>query len=181
METWRAITGWEGLYEVSDLGRVRRSDTQRIKVQSDDKGYRRVGLCGPGRKQVSRLVHRLVLTAFRGLPPEHHDGGHLDGDRANNCLSNLAWVSRADNQLHRHAHGSALWGEAAPRSKLSARTVAEIRALRDIVPPSELAQRYGVGRSTIQKIIAGQIWATQPEARRSAAEAALAITREINK
>lgn len=177
MEVWRDIPGWEGYYEVSDLGRVRRFNTKRIKAQTINRGYCRVGLCAPGRKQESRQVHRLVLAAFRGAPPPNHDGGHLDGAPANNRLDNLAWVSRGDNQLHRHAHGTALWGESAPGAKLTSRAVAEIRALKAIVPSSELAQRYGVGRSTIQKILRGEAWTNNHDAKRTSAHAALSAIR----
>lgn len=173
MERWLPIAGYEGLYEVSDLGRVRHVHTLRVKQPSEDRGYLIVGLCAPGRKAKRCAVHRLVLSAFVGPPPTNHDGGHLDGSRSNNRLENLAWVSRAENQLHRAAHGTALWGSANPNARLSDRKVAEIRALSGIVPSSELAQRYGVGRSTIQKIARGESWNTDSEAINAAADAAL--------
>ena len=108
-ETWRQIPGFEGRYEVSDLGRVRSLDRA---VQTSNGQVRRYKgmLLSPGRQNDfghvtvmlgrdggSRCVHELVLLAFVGPPGEGQECRHLDGDGANNRLGNLCWGSKSQN------------------------------------------------------------------------------------
>lgn len=101
------MVGYEGLYEVSSLGRVKSLLAGRVmKPWVNGDGYSQVGLRGRGsRKQ--RLVHRLVCEAFHGPPPEgkplvlHGFGGLSD-----NTPSNLRWGSNSDNMRDRVVHGT---------------------------------------------------------------------------
>lgn len=174
MERWKPVVGYEEQYEVSDHGNLRSviAGRSQVKKPSLSRGYLRAVLYRNGKSKCAQ-VHRLVLEAFVGPAPVNHDGGHLDNNRSNNRLENLAWVSRADNQLHRLAHGTSLWGPANPNTKLTPRQVAEIRALAGVVPSSELAKRYGVERTTVQKIISGASWRDDFAERLAASEAAL--------
>lgn len=107
-ELWRPVAGWEGLYEVSDAGRVRslgRSATDRrgrpwrmggrVLTQSAlQGGWRTVTLHGEGRRQ-TRSVHGLVAAAFVGPRPPRSRVQHLDGDRSNNRAGNLVFQTDA--------------------------------------------------------------------------------------
>ena len=105
-ERWLPVPGYEGVYEVSDLGRVRSMDRldsrgrkRRGRVLSPRKttrDHRSISLC---LNAVSRSfqVHHLVLTAFVGPRPEGLEGCHWDDDPTNNCLSNLRWDTRSAN------------------------------------------------------------------------------------
>lgn len=110
-ETWRPILGWEGLYEVSNLGRVRGCDGRRqraivlVPLQTD-KGYLRVNLYGPGGRKERRLIHRAVLEAFVGPCPEDMQGCHNNGDRGDNRLENLRWDTASNNSRDKLAHGT---------------------------------------------------------------------------
>lgn len=111
MEAWKTIPGYEGVYEVSDLGRVRsvnRIDalgrTKRsvvLKQGLDDKGRPCVGL-----QSKTYRVSVLVLTAFVGTKPQGMEGCHYDGDPTNNTLSNLRWDTRSANTKDVVAHGT---------------------------------------------------------------------------
>lgn len=117
-EQWKPALGWEGVYEVSDMGRVRsldrtidqRDGTSRffpgqILKQTGMNGYRTVGLHFAG-KERRRTVHSLVLEAFTCERPTGMQACHYDGDRANNKLSNLRWDTVEGNARDKLRHGT---------------------------------------------------------------------------
>lgn len=106
-ERWRPAVGYEGLYEVSDQGRVRSAVTGAIKAQQQSAyGYKWVALYP--RPMRNRKVHRLVALAFLPSPtPEQTDVCHIDGNTANNHVSNLRWDTHAGNQAEMVRHGRA--------------------------------------------------------------------------
>ena len=103
IEIWKPIVGWEGLYECSNLGRIksyRQNEEGVIKNPTPYKnGYLRVNLCKDG-KYKTMLVHRIVCAAFL----ENKDGlkyvDHINGERTDNRLSNLRYVDKSSNQLN---------------------------------------------------------------------------------
>lgn len=109
-ETWRAVVDYEGLYEVSSLGRIRRSSDVQLLHGSVDrsrvysKRYRRVALT-KGRTKTTRYVHHLVCEAFHGRRPADLLALHDDGDSLNNQNTNLYWGSHSENGLDRVRHG----------------------------------------------------------------------------
>lgn len=116
LERWRAVPGYEGSYEVSNLGRVRslsritdRGRKWRGRIMTPavmgSNGYLIVSLWREG-KQRTALVHRLVLSAFVGPAPDGAEGRHGLGGPADNRLSNLAWGSHSENQVDQVAHGT---------------------------------------------------------------------------
>jgi len=123
-ERWLPVVGWEGHYEVSDKGRVRRVKpafgTRPGKVLRPGlcRGYPIVGLCRDGVTS-SQRVHRLVAAAFIGPPPArgmHVD--HRDGDRCNAQVDNLEYVTAAENNrraLERTPRSQRVYPPARPR------------------------------------------------------------------
>jgi hypothetical protein len=127
IEQWRAIPGWP--YEVSNIGRVRRADTHKIKTASTLKpsGYKIVHLYSGGESK-SFLVHRLVCCGFNGEPPSpDHQVAHNDGVKTNNHADNLRWATSKENHADRVVHGSHTRGERCGTHKLTAEQVAEVR------------------------------------------------------
>lgn len=97
MEHWKPIAGYEELYEVSDLGRVRSLKVGRcLKPQLAGLGYKKVELYRTGKKK-SVFVHRLVAKAFVPNPSKFLEVNHIDEDKSNNAASNLEWCSRKYN------------------------------------------------------------------------------------
>lgn len=162
-EVWKSIPGFEGSYEVSNLGRVRSLD--RVQTYRDGRVYHYKGKIRKmhkhdrtGHPQISlggipRKVHTLVLTAFVGPRPPGLEARHRDGDETNNRLNNLEWATRSDNTKDRKWHKGPdgyrkLTGEQASNIK---------KRLRGGAPRLQLAEEFGVSRNTIRAIAVGEI------------------------
>lgn len=107
-EKWITVKGYDGLYEVSNFGRVRsvsrvdsygRHRKEKVLTPHDNKGYMQVGLYKNG-KMSWHFVHRLVAEAFIGIRPNGYEVNHIDEDKANNCANNLEYVTRTENVRH---------------------------------------------------------------------------------
>lgn len=108
-EIWKDVVGYEGYYDVSNLGRVRSVDRfvsnmfgtntlrkSKLKKLKDQNRYKRVGLNKDGKKKLF-LVHRLVAEAFIPNPNNLPEINHIDENPSNNNVSNLEWCSRDYN------------------------------------------------------------------------------------
>jgi len=106
METWKLVPGYDGKYEVSDQGQIRsyqrRPEGRILRPGRMPGGHLSVAL---GRKN-SQCVHKLVLLAFVGAAPDRHECLHINGDPADNRLSNLRWGTRSENMKDAYAHGA---------------------------------------------------------------------------
>lgn len=175
LERWVALPGYEGLYEVSDHGRLRSVDRhvprrtrggrfrkcfkrgRLIAGGSHKGGYTLIHLYRDGQREVTTL-HACIALAFIGPRPEGMLVCHIDGDSSNNRPENLMYGSPQDNMDHRIGHGTKLYGERMPVSKLTEKDVAEIRAAPSCVNQHDLARRYGVTNSNISAIRRGKSW-----------------------
>lgn len=102
-EIWKDIEGYEGLYQVSNLGRIKGLDrfigrkwTGQILKPILNGKYYRVSLCKDGRQKIF-TIHHLVAKAFVPNPHNHKYIDHIDGNSENNIWTNLRWVSQSDN------------------------------------------------------------------------------------
>lgn len=100
-EIWKSVVGWEGLYEVSNLGNVRTLHYKKPYLMhpvTDAKGYKRVSFVMPNSKRYKRYgVHRLVAEAFIPNPNNLPQINHKDENRVNNCVENLEWCTNKYN------------------------------------------------------------------------------------
>lgn len=108
------VVGYEGLYEVSDLGEVktrgRRGEWAPKALSTDRNGYKRVTLSKDGKKR-GRLVHHLVLEAFVGPKFAGMECRHLNGNPGDNQLENLQWGTSSENSFDVVRHGNNLNAE----------------------------------------------------------------------
>lgn len=100
MEEWKIIDEFPK-YSISNKGRVMRNETGYIKKNTLSKtGYYVVGFSDNGKTRV-RLVHRLIANAFIEVDDPMKDCvNHIDGDKTNNSILNLEWVTKAENNRH---------------------------------------------------------------------------------
>ena len=176
-ETWRPVVGYEGFYEVSDLGKVRSVD--RVFVRADGQRQGRRGrvlvpvLAGRTLSYESitlrhgrrRAVHVLVCEAFHGpRPTPEHEVAHWDGDSRNNRAANLRWATRAENSEDAQRHGTyplrvGEGGERNGHARLTWDEVEEIRlAWRSGATQASLAREHGIGKTQVHNIVAGKSW-----------------------
>ena len=171
-EIWEDIEGYEGLYQVSNLGRVKSLDRyvkarshskefkkgKILKPRISQKGYLTVLLCKDNIGKEYR-IHRLVALAFIPNPENKLEVNHIDGKKQNNCVDNLEWNTRSENIKHAFAHDlkKIRNSENSHLSKLTKVQVAQIR--KEYIPYDKnfstyaLAQRYGVSAGTINSIV----------------------------
>ena len=108
-EQWKPIEGTNGMYEVSNTGKVRsmnygnRGIVKELKPW-DNGGYDRVNL-SIDKKKVNFLLHRLVAESFLPNPECKPEVNHKDGDKHNNRASNLEWSTRKENLYHADSTG----------------------------------------------------------------------------
>jgi hypothetical protein len=179
-ERWAPIPGHAG-YDVSDKGRVRSWWHRRCQgpalrdgvamVIGDNFRVLRLG-CTPNGythvhlRRVTRLVHALVLEAFVGPRPKGQQCRHLDGNRQNNSLENLAWGTCQENAADRDAHGTSVYvnGERHGMAKLTEPDVLAVRKLLAL-PRSQrptqvaIAKRFRIDPSTVSNIKTRKLWA----------------------
>jgi hypothetical protein len=162
IEEWRPVPDWEGWYEVSSFGRVRRVGSARPQLQPrpNSCGYPQVCLRrGALRRQP--LLHRVVAAAFLGPCPDGHEVNHRDCDKANAAVSNLEYVTRKENYRHAVRMGR-IHRSAAGRggSKLSADDVRIIR--RSSLSSRAAARVFGIDPSYVRQLRRGR-WRTDVE------------------
>jgi len=158
MEKWRDVVGFEGLYKVSNFGRIQTVKTGKIKEQtiskSDNRPY--LSLWKNNKIKVCR-PHKLVMEAFVSLRPEGLECCHNDGNPQNNHWSNLRWDTPKNNHADKVKHGTTNRGEQCGTAKL---TLEQVRAIRqDTRLQRIIAAEYGVKDNTISRIKSFKRWA----------------------
>ena len=170
MEIWMDIKGYEGLYKVSNFGKIKslgrkvkssngyRLKKEKILKQTEDgRGYNAVHLCKEGKCKQFR-VHRIVATAFIRNPKKGEVVNHIDGNKLNNNYLNLEWCTSRQNNIHAIEEG--LWkghGVTHYLSKFSKKDVEQIRNEKKKGRTNlEISKEYMVHETTIAKIIRGE-------------------------
>lgn len=103
-EIWRPIEGYEGLYEISNLGKIKSnfrqgSTTDFLKISNNGNGYMMVRLCKNG-KAKKYYLHRLLAQTFIDNPEDKPQVNHINENRSDNRLENLEWVTQKENNNH---------------------------------------------------------------------------------
>lgn len=169
-EHWKPIRGYEGIYEVSDCGRVKslsepkrtgtgvwcmsKERVKRLNQKSD--GYLLVSL-SKNNKTRALYIHYLVLLEFVGLRPEGMECCHNNGIRNDNRLSNLRYGTKIDNAADRLAHGHDQRNEKNGRCKLTNEKVFEVVRLKNNgVSNKTISIMYGISPDYVRDLQTGR-------------------------
>lgn len=143
---------YDHIYSISENGDVRNDRT--LKILSPEihyKGYLRVTL-----HKKRKFIHRLVAILYVSNPDNKPQVNHLDGIKANNHYTNLAWCTNSENNLHAYTIGLKSYGETNRKAKLTNIAVEEIKHSRGLIPAKDLSSKYKVKPITIYKIWSGE-------------------------
>lgn len=183
MEIWKDIKGYEGLYQVSNLGRVKslgrfhkfpnggiyEIKPRILKNATETSGYLFVALYNGYRKQYK--IHRLVAEAFIPNPNNLPQVNHKDLNKQNNRVDNLEWCTASENIKHAFKHGVRKMpdklknmiknfdGENNPNSKLKKDEIIDIKTqINNGISYKKIAQKYNLNPNYIYLIKNGKVW-----------------------
>lgn len=162
-EVFKEIKGFEGRYEISNLGNVKSLLTGKLmKLGITPFGYLRVNLRYANcRKYKSYFVHRLVASAFIPNPKNYKEVNHKDSNRQNNKVTNLEWCTREENIRHSFKFGNASnKGLRNPNAKLNLEDVEAIKALAKTnrFYHKKIAKFFRISSSMVDNIVKGNNW-----------------------
>lgn len=175
-EFWKPLIGYEGLYEVSSLGELRRSAPGKrtwigkIIKKGIAKGYYKVDLYGHDKKHHTHNLHRLLALTFLGPPPTPlHTVNHKDGIKLNNRIDNLEWATKSEQMIHAYQNGLSIpkykkkgdgnqYRNILYGSNLGIDNISYIRNNRGLIPQKVLAQKYNTSITTICSIQRCKSW-----------------------
>lgn len=160
-EQWKDITGWEGYYQISNLGRLKSlkrpfvTQDKILKACIDKYGYPFAGLFRNGKRLACPKIHRLVLEAFVGKRPFGKECRHLDNNKTNNRLDNIEWSTHELNESDKYVNDTIMRGSKNGYSKLTEIKVVEIRRLWNTGRYTQwgLAHKFNVGQFCIWCVI----------------------------
>lgn len=165
-ECWKPVVGYEGFYEVSNYGRVRRTGRGRgasvgtvLVATAQNSGHQKVNLSRSNEVRTYR-VHTLVLEAFVGPRPKNMEARHFpDRDPVNNKLTNLQWGTLAENQADRVVHGTDSRGEKRWNAKLCEVDIERVFDLRRMgCSQQKIASWLTCSRPLISLILSKKRW-----------------------
>ncbi len=165
-EVWKDIIGYEGQYQISNLGRAK-SLERIVKFGNRERVVKEIIISRLVRENkycvvtlvknnisIPFLVHRLVATAFYGVCPDGKECCHDDGNRQNNRLENLKWGTHIENMKDRIKHGTLQYGINNPACKYSEEKINEVRKLFDETKSYETVYKcLGISKTHVWNII----------------------------
>lgn len=178
-EEWRPVVGYEGVYEVSDMGRMkslertcntrsggRKPIPEIIMKLNESRDYLSVVLCHADAGKTVGIVgnvHRLVAEAFIGPIPKGMHVRHLNGNPHDNRRTNLAIGTPQENAEDSIRHGVLKVGVEHSKTKLSNEEVMELRRMRaEGVAQAKVAEVFGISISSVHAINSGRTWSHLP-------------------
>ena len=157
-EIWKDIKDYEGLYQISNYGNVKSLPKERrnrrgvyiqkeklLSLTNTSTGYKKVELVKDGKRKGFK-VHRLVAQAFIPNPDEKPQVNHIDGDKTNNYVDNLEWVTASENSIH--AYNTGLNSN---KKELNENEI--VSMYMNGTTKEDIAKQYGVSNAVIKRIL----------------------------
>jgi DNA polymerase III alpha subunit len=165
-EIWKDIKGYENLYQISTKGRIRKKgwyNKKRINkpillhINIIKSGYCYAHLYKRNDKKSrkARQIHKLVAQAFIPNPLNKPEINHLDGNKQNNYIKNLTWVTKSENVRHSHRIGLL---SSETFAKITRNTVDKIRNLYPLYNQYELAKKFDISQTQVNRILHYKCW-----------------------
>jgi hypothetical protein len=159
-EIWKDIPEYEGMYQISNLGRVKSLKSGKDKIlkpREYGRGYMSVSLCKEGESKNFK-IHRLVMLAFVG--ESDLQVNHKNGIKADNRLENLEYCTASENTIHAYKNGlkKVLKGEKHGQSKLTRACAERIKYGHQGMTQREIAKIYGIAQQLVSIIRSGKNW-----------------------
>lgn len=161
-ELWKPVVGYEGLYEVSNMGRVATLRRGRVLMTQSYAGstvrYHCVTL-RRNNKARAHYTHHLVLHAFVGAQPEGTWCAHNDGNSLNNHVGNLRWDTPQNNHADKRRHGTLVDGARCYNARLTPPLVMQMRVEHSTgMSVADIARKHGVHAMTAWDAITSRTW-----------------------
>lgn len=175
-ETWRSVPDYEGIYEISNLGRIKsldRSCTDKrgrkyflygklMKQKTTSFNYQTISLSKTS-KSKDFFIHKLVALAFIPNPENKKEVNHINGIKSDNTVFNLEWCTRSENNRHAIDTGLLVAQRGVDRynSKLTEEQVIRIKKAYKKNPKlhqKKLAEEMGICRKALNSIVKGHTW-----------------------
>lgn len=173
-ETWKAIPGWEGVYEASDTGRIRSlprqiiqgnrwgrkitywKDGRELRLVPNGEGYLTVGLYDGKRQQIGIRVQWLIALTFLGPCPTGFWVLHNNDNKLDNRATNLRYGTRPDNIKDAHSNGVYISGVRHSRYRADIDEAEVLRLHASGWTKTRIALKMGMGRTIVRLILTGK-------------------------
>ena len=170
IEVWKNIKGYEGLYQVSNKGRVKslertiidKTGRKRLrkelilKPKTERNGYLRVNLCNGCGKVKRFYVHRLVCEAFHGNPKNKPCVNHIDENKANNTVSNLEWCTYEENNKYGTRPAKVAKANVKNKSKPIGQYTTNGKLIKVWQSAKEVQRQLGLSQGNISEVARGK-------------------------
>ncbi len=172
-ELWLPVKGYEGIYDVSNLGNVkslsrsfinkrgrRKTIPEHIRIPSiNHRGYYRLQLTKSNGDKKIYSVHRIVAQHFILNPENKPEVNHKNAVKTDNYINNLEWATKSENEIHASVNGLKPYGENHPLAKLNLKQVVLIKKKIKLGERQiDIAKEFDISRSTICAIKTGRNW-----------------------
>jgi len=155
IEIWKDVKGYEGLYQVSNMSRIRNQKGHILSPADNGNGYLRFSLSSGNRAYKTNYLHRLVAVAFIPNPNNLPEVNHKDEDKSNNWIDNLEWCNVSYNRSY---------GTRKERCGIVKRKIVRGRNILDgsvvVLDKVADAEKFGFSKSSVSKCLCGRAKAT---------------------
>lgn len=166
-EIWKDAKGYEDYFQVSNLGRIFSKRTNKILKLNSSSGYLSFTTRFNGRKSISKClkVHRLVALTFIENPDNKPDVNHIDGNKLNNHVSNLEWVTESENMLHASQTGltpyEKITGEKNGSAKITweiARKIRKMKSDNSKLSGKKISVILNISSDIVKSVLSNKTW-----------------------